>query len=109
MLELQAHQSGLINADSSANVPAYQISRYWRELFQRATNHPSDLCPRWTEREVAAANIINASLLYLAMLECDNVETLLVDVARMFAADSSTRRGSGPPTAPRMSTRCVQG
>ena len=31
-----AYGSGLIRAESSSTVAVYQISRYWRELFQTA-------------------------------------------------------------------------
>ena len=62
-----AHVSGLITGDSSSTVAVYQISRYWRELFQKATRHRSDTLPQWNEKEHAAAKIITSALLFLAM------------------------------------------
>ena len=74
-----AHVSGLITAESSSTVALYQISRYWRELFQKATRHRSDTLPQWTEKEHTAAKIITSALLFLAMEECRNVEQLIID------------------------------
>ena len=74
-----AHVSGLITGDSSSTVAVYQISRYWRELFQKATRHRSDTLPQWNEKEHAAAKIITTALLFLAMEECRNVEQLIID------------------------------
>lgn len=75
----QAHASGLITAESSSTVALYQISRYWRELFQKATRQRSDALPQWTEKEKATAQIIKYALLFLAMEECQDVEQLLSD------------------------------
>ena len=74
-----AHASGLITGESSSTVAVYQISRYWRELFQKATRHRSDTLPQWTEKEHAAAKIITSALLFLAMEQCQDVEQLLID------------------------------
>lgn len=74
-----AYASGLITAESSSTVAVYQISRYWRELFQKATRHRSESLPQWNEKEVAAAKVINSALLFLAMEECRNVEQLIID------------------------------
>lgn len=74
-----AYSSGLITAESSSTVAVYQISRYWRELFQKATRHHSEFIPQWTEKEVAAAKVINSALLFLAMEGCRNVEQLIID------------------------------
>lgn len=74
-----AHASGLITAESSSTVAVYQISRYWRELFQTATWHRSEALPQWNEKEVAAAKIITSALLFLAMERCRNVEQLIID------------------------------
>lgn len=74
-----AHASGLITAESSSSVVVYQISRHWRELFQKATRHRCDTLPQWNEKEVAAAKIITSTLLFLAMEECRNVEQLIID------------------------------
>ena len=75
----KACASGIITAESSSTVAVYQISRYWRELFQTATRHQSEILPQWNEKEVAAAKIITSALLFLAMEECRNVEQLIID------------------------------
>lgn len=74
-----AHASGLITEESSPTVAVYQISRYWRELFQKATRHQSDTMPQWSEKEVAAARVIISALLFLGMDGCSNVEQLITD------------------------------
>ena len=74
-----AYGSGLITAESSSTVAVYQISRYWRELFQKATRHRSEALPQWNEKEVAAAKVINSALLFLAMEGCRNVEQIIID------------------------------
>ena len=74
-----AHASGLITAESSSTVAVYQISRYWRELFQKSTRHRSDTLTQWSEKEHAAAKIITSALLFLALEECRNVEQLIID------------------------------
>lgn len=77
-----AYGSGLITAESSSTVAVYQISRYWRELFQTATRHRSEFLPQWSEKEVAAAKIITSALLFLAMEKCRNVEQLIIDTVK---------------------------
>lgn len=77
-----AYGSGLITAESSSTVAVYQISRYWRELFQRATRHRSETLPQWNEKEVAAAKVITSALLFLAMEDCRNVEQLIIDAIK---------------------------
>lgn len=74
-----AHISGLITAESSSTVAVYQISRYWRELFKKATRHRSDILPGWNEKEHAAAKVITSALLFLAMEQCKDVEQLIID------------------------------
>lgn len=74
-----AYSSGLITAESSSTVAVYQISRYWRELFQTATRHRFETLPQWNEKEVAAAKVITSALLFLAMEGCRNVEQLIID------------------------------
>lgn len=73
------HAAGLITSESSSTVAVYQISRYWRELFQTATRHRSEALPQWNEKEVAAAKVITSALLFLAMEGCRNVEQLIID------------------------------
>ncbi len=75
----KAHAAGLITAESSSTVALYQVSRYWRELFQKATRHQSDTLPGWNEKEHAAAKVITSALLFLAMEQCRNVEQLIID------------------------------
>lgn len=76
-----AYASGLITAESSSTVAVYQISRYWRELFQTATRYRSENLPQWSEKEVSAAKVITSALLFLAMEKCRNVEALIAQVA----------------------------
>lgn len=77
-----AYAAGLITAESSSTVAVYQISRYWRELFQTATRHRSEFLPQWNEKEVAAAKVITSALLFLAMEKCRNVEQLIIDTVK---------------------------
>lgn len=76
---VNAHASGLITDQSSSTVALYQVSRYWRDLFQTATRHRSETLPQWNEKEVAAAKVITSALLFLAMEQCKDVEQLIVD------------------------------
>lgn len=76
------HAAGLITDESSSTVAVYQISRYWRELFQTATRHRSYLLPQWNEKEVAVAKVITSALLFLAMEGCRNVEQLIIDTVK---------------------------
>lgn len=76
----KARSCGLIDSGSSSMVAVYQISRYWRELYQRATWYKSDEFDRWNEKEVACARIIISTLLFLSMEKCDNIEQLLMDI-----------------------------
>lgn len=78
-----AYGSGLITDESSSTVALYQISRYWRELFQKATPHSSDTLPAWSEKEHAAAKIITSTLLFLAMEKCRDVEQLIIDTVNI--------------------------
>lgn len=75
----KAHGAGLITDQSSSTVALYQVSRYWRELFQKATRHQSDTLPGWSAKEHAAAKVITSALLFLAMEQCRNVEQLIID------------------------------
>lgn len=78
-----AYRSGMINQDSSPMVAIYQISRYWRELFQSATPHRSDILPKWSEKEVAAAKIIISTFLFLSMEKCEDIEELIKDTVKI--------------------------
>ena len=84
-----AHDAGLINTESSPTVAMYQISRYWRELFQTSTRHRSDNLPQWSEQEVSASNIIFSTILYLAMIGCRDVEQLLTDAIKKYYQEHS--------------------
>lgn len=92
-IEGNARETGLISSESSPMVAVYQISRWWRELFERATRHRSEGFPCWSEKEVAAARIIHATLLYLQMEGCDNPEQLLKDVAEGKQSVQDTETG----------------
>lgn len=80
-----AHASGLITGESSSSVALYQISHYWRLLFEKATRHSSDLLPQWSEKEHAAAKVITSALLFLSMEGCRDVERLLSQVVGVDA------------------------
>lgn len=79
-INTSAIASGIITKDTSPTVALYQISRYWRELFERSTRHKSEEFPNWSEKEVSAGKIILSTLLYLSMQRCNNVEKLLNDL-----------------------------
>lgn len=84
-----AHDAGLINAESSPTVAMYQMSRYWRELFQTSTRHRSDFMPKWSEREISAAKIITSALLFLSMEGCIDVEQLINDVVTLDHSETA--------------------
>ena len=73
-----AIEGGKITETSSSRVSLYEISRKWRELDD-ATSFSSESVDGWTEKEVAAAEVIIASLTYLERIGCKNVEQLLRD------------------------------
>lgn len=71
-----AIEGGKITETSSSRVFLYEISRKWRELYD-ATSFQSQSIEGWSEKEVAAAKVIIASLTYLERIGCKNVEQLL--------------------------------
>lgn len=71
-----AIEGGKITEASSPQVSLYDISRRWREL-NNATGFQSLSVTGWSEKEVAAARIVIASLTYLERIGCKNVEQLL--------------------------------
>lgn len=71
-----AIEGGKITEASSPRVSIYDISRRWRELYD-ATGFQSPSVEGWTEKEVAAAQVIIASLTFLERIGCKNVEQLL--------------------------------
>jgi hypothetical protein len=73
-----AIEGGKITEASSPRVSLYDISRRWRELYD-ATAFRSLSVKGWTEKEVAAAQVIIASLTFLERIGCKNVEELLRD------------------------------
>lgn len=77
-----AYSSGLITAESSSTVAVYQISRYWRVLFQKATRQRFETLPQWSEKEHAAAKVITSALLFLAMEGCRDIEQLIKDTVK---------------------------
>lgn len=72
-----AIEGGKITKASSPRVSLYDISRRWRELYD-ATGFQSLSVKGWTEKEVAAARVVIASLTYLERIGCKNVEQLLL-------------------------------
>lgn len=77
-----ARTAGLITPETSPTAAMYQISRHWRELFQKATRHRSDTLPGWSEKEHAAAKVITSALLFLAMEGCRDIEQLIKDTVK---------------------------
>lgn len=71
-----AIEGGKITEASSPRVSVYEISRKWRELYN-ATSFQSQSVEGWSEKEVAAAEVIIASLTFLERIGCKNVEQLL--------------------------------
>ena len=80
-----AIEGGKITETSSSRVSLYEISRKWRELYD-ATSFQSQAVEGWTEKEVAAAEVIIASLTYLERIGCKNVEQLLRDTLEQASA-----------------------
>lgn len=72
----RAIESGEITEASYPQISLYEISRKWRELYA-ATNFNSLSVQGWSEKEVAAAEVIIASLTFLERIGCKNVEQLL--------------------------------
>ena len=71
-----AIEGGKITEMSSPRAVVYDISRQWRELYA-ATSFMSLSVDGWSEKEVAAAGVIIASLTFLDRLGCRDVEQLL--------------------------------
>lgn len=71
--------SGKITPTSSPAPIVYEISRKWRDLLD-ATNFPSEKYLSWTEKEVAAGEIIISAVTFLKLIKCKNIETLLRDI-----------------------------
>ena len=79
-----AIDSGKITSLSSSRITLYDISRKWRELLD-ATSYPSSEMSKWSEKEVAAAEVLIATLTYLQRIGCKNIEQLLRDVIERHA------------------------
>ena len=87
----RANEQDLINTETSPSVALYLISRFWRELYGTATRHRSEAVPQWNEKEVTAANIILAVILYLKMENCKDIEQLIRDaLGRINFTDTPT-------------------
>lgn len=80
-----AIEGGKITEASSSRASLYEISRKWRELYD-ATSFQSQSVEGWTEKEVAAAKVIIASLTFLERIGCKNVEQLLKQTLEQEAA-----------------------
>lgn len=80
-----AIEGGKITEASSSRVSLYEISRKWRELYD-ATSFLSQSVEGWSEKEVAAAEVIIASLTFLERIGCKNVEQLLKQTLEQEAA-----------------------
>lgn len=70
---------GKITPLSPPRSSCYDISRAWRDLHSLGSNYQSDILPEWSEREVAAADILMATLTYLQRIGCKDIERLLRD------------------------------
>lgn len=79
-----ALDNGKITSESSPTVSLHDISREWRSLCN-ATVYQGVDSSRWNEKEVKAANVIIATLIYLKRIRCDNIEKLLRDVITLNA------------------------
>ncbi|MCM1140942.1 MAG: hypothetical protein NC453_20420 [Muribaculum sp.] len=75
---------GKITPASSPRTLLYDISRQWRELLD-ATSFQSGNLPEWSEREVAASEVLVATLTYLQRIGCKNIEQLLKDTIERHA------------------------
>lgn len=71
-----AIEGGKITEASSPRTSMFEISRKWRTL-RKATNFSSQSVKGYSEKEVAAAEVIIASLTFLERIGCKNVEQLL--------------------------------
>lgn len=71
-----AIDGGKITEASSPRTSMFEISRKWRAL-RKATNFQSQSAKGYSEKEVAAAEVIIASLTFIERIGCKNVEQLL--------------------------------
>lgn len=86
LCEKVAIDGGKITDASSPQASLYEISRKWRELYS-ATTFRSQSVKGWSEKEVAAAEVIIASLTYLQRIGCENVEKLVRDTLEQAASN----------------------
>lgn len=80
-----AIDGGKITKVSSPRVSLYEISRKWRELYD-ASNLNSLTVKDWSEKEVAAAEVIIASLTFLERIGCKDIEQLLRQTLEQLSA-----------------------
>ncbi len=73
--EQLAIAGGHITENSSARPLLYDISRNWRTLLE-ASGFGSDICG-WSDREVAASEVIVAAVTYLQRIGGRNIDQLL--------------------------------
>jgi hypothetical protein len=76
--EAAAIATGAITRMSSPTVSLYDISTHWRSLVD-ATKFKSAELPQWSEREVEAAGVIVATMVYLQRIGCQDIEQLIRD------------------------------
>lgn len=69
---------GRITEGSSARPLLYDISRQWRRLAE-ASAFRCVADTEWDEREVAAAEVMIATMAYLRRIGCVSIERLLAD------------------------------
>lgn len=74
-----AKACGKITPTSPVKILSCDISRAWRNLDSIGSNYKSQLLQEWSEKEVAAAEVMITTLTYLQRIGCRNIESLLLD------------------------------
>ncbi len=78
LCEKMALADDKISPTSSSRVSLYDISVKWRKLHAATVFRQEDM-PWWSEKEVAAAEIMLATMIYLRRIGCRDIEQLLRD------------------------------
>lgn len=81
--EQMALDGGQMTPNSSARPLLYDISRNWRTLLD-ASGFSSPVS-EWSEKEVAASEVIVSAVTYLQRIGCSNIEQLLKDTIERHA------------------------
>lgn len=75
--------SGRLSSDSSARPLIYDISRNWRKLLTASKSMQNT--DTWSEKELAAGEVIISAMTYLQRIDCKNIEQLLRDTIERHA------------------------